>query len=82
MARRLPSDWEQVYKHSVHYLETFVDPDRNRGTCYLAANWVELGRTTGRGKDAPTWTPNRSLKKVLGLPLVRDFRARLGCIEQ
>jgi hypothetical protein len=81
MARRLPTDWEQVYGHPVHYLETFVDPDRNRGTCYLAANWVDLGLTTGRGKDAPTWTPNRSLKKVLGLPLTRDFRARLMSVD-
>lgn len=81
MARQLPADWQQVYGHRIHYLETFVDPERNRGTCYLAANWVELGLTTGRGKDAPTWTPNRSLKKVLGLPLTRDFRERLTHVE-
>jgi hypothetical protein len=81
MARTLPADWQQVYGHPVCYLETFVDPERNRGTCYIAANWVDLGLTTGRGKDAPTWTPNRSLKKVLGLPLVRAFRTRLTHIE-
>ena len=81
MARRLSADWQQIYGHPVCYLETFVDPDRNRGTCYLAANWVELGLTTGRGKDAPTWTQNRSLKKVLGLPLVRDFRQRLAHVD-
>jgi hypothetical protein len=33
--------------------------------------------TTGRGKDAPTTQPNRSLKQVLGYALVKDFRRRL-----
>jgi hypothetical protein len=77
VARTLSSDWERKYNHPIYFVETFVDPERNRGTCYRAANWVELGMTTGRGKDAPTWEQNRSKKQVLGLPLVRDFRERL-----
>jgi hypothetical protein len=78
MARLLPDDWNHLYRHPVHYLETFVDPEKFRGTCYRAANWNVLGRTTGRGKDAPTKKPNRSLKEVLGYPLTQDFRQRLG----
>jgi hypothetical protein len=78
MARLLPVDWNRIYGHPVHYLETFVDPERFRGTCYRAANWKVLGRTTGRGKDAPTKKPNRSIKEVLGYPLTQDFRQRLG----
>jgi hypothetical protein len=79
MARTLPSSWEQVYGHPVHFLETFVHPDRYRGTCYRAANWVLLGQTTGRGKDDRKHRgPNRPVKDVLGYPLVRDFRERLG----
>lgn len=78
MARRLPRDWEQVYGHPVYFLETFVDPQRFRGTCYRAANWVYLGQTTGRGKDDQTGKPNRSLKDMLGYPLRRDFRALLS----
>jgi Domain of unknown function (DUF4338) len=77
IARRLPVDWQAVYGHPIYFLETFVDPQRFAGTCYRAANWVRLGVTTGRGKDAPTYTPNRSIKIVLGLPLVKDFRRRL-----
>jgi hypothetical protein len=80
MARTLSSDWERVYGHPIYFVETFVDPERNRGTCYRAANWVVLGMTTGRGKDAPTWTPNRSKKQVLGLGLVRNFRQRLTAL--
>ena len=78
IARRLSSDWQAVYAHPIYFLETFVDPQRFLGTCYRAANWVHLGVTTGRGKDAPTHMPNRSIKNVLGLPLVKDFRQRLA----
>jgi Domain of unknown function (DUF4338) len=77
MARRLSPDWQALYGHPIYFLETFVDPQRFRGTCYRAANWIHLGVTTGRGKDAPTEARNRSIKNVLGLPLVKDFRQRL-----
>lgn len=78
MVKRLPGDWEQVYGHPLYFLETFVDSERFRGTCYRAANWVHLGRTTGRGKDDRTHRgPNRSLKEVFGYPLTPDFRQKL-----
>lgn len=77
MARLLPGDWQRVYGHPVYYLETFIDPARFRGTCYRAANWISLGLTTGRGKDAPTHKPTRPVKEVLGRPLTRRFRAQL-----
>jgi hypothetical protein len=78
MARQLPRDWEQIYGHAVYFLETFVDPQRFRGTCYRAANWIVLGRTTGRGKDDQTGRPNRPIKEVLGYPLCRRFRQLLS----
>jgi hypothetical protein len=78
IAQLLSEDWNRVYGHPLHYLETFVDPARFRGTCYRAANWIVLGLTTGRGKDDQTNKPNRPLKEVLGYPLTRDFRRRLG----
>ncbi len=81
MARVLPQDWEEVYGHPVHFLETFIDPERFKGTCYRAANWVVLGRTTGRGKDDQTHQPNRSIKEVLGYPLCRRFREILSEME-
>lgn len=78
MAGRISQDWQQLYGHPVYFLETFVDPERFRGTCYRAANWVVLGKTTGRGKDSISWQPNRSIKEVLGYPLTKRFRERLG----
>jgi hypothetical protein len=77
MTRRLPAEWVRVYSHPVYFVETFIDPARFRGTCYRAANWRVLGRTTGRGRADFTHRPNRSIKEVLGYPLRPDFRARL-----
>ena len=78
MARMLSADWQRVYAHPIYYLETFIDPQRFRGTCYRAANWKVLGVTTGRGKDDQAHKANRPIKEVLGYPLVKDFRQRLS----
>ncbi len=78
IAMILPKDWERIYGHPIYFLETFVDPERHRGTCYRAANWVVLGRTTGRGKNCPNKRPNRSIKEVLGYPLTPRFRQLLA----
>ena len=78
MAARISADWQQMYGHPIYFLETFVDPERFRGTCYRAANWVLMGRTTGRGKQSNSYVPNRSIKEVLGYPLTKRFRELLG----
>jgi len=78
MAARISADWQQMYGHPIYFLETFVDPERFRGTCYRAANWKLLGKTTGRGKQSNSYVPNRSIKEVLGYPLTKRFRERLG----
>ena len=78
MAARVSEDWQRMYGHPIYFLETFVDPERFRGTCYRAANWVLLGKTTGRGKQSNSYVPNRSIKQVLGYPLTKRFRELLG----
>jgi hypothetical protein len=45
---RLPDDWYQRYQVRPVMIETFVDPSRFTGTCYQAANWIEVGYTAGR----------------------------------
>jgi hypothetical protein len=80
IARMISAEWQRLYGHPIYFLETFVDPQRFRGTCYRAANWIYLGDSTGRGKDAPTHKANRPLKQVLGYPLVKDFRRRLQSV--
>ena len=78
IARAISADWQQLYGHPVHYLETFVDQERFKGTCYRAANGVVLGQTTGRGIKEKTRKVTRSFKDVLGYPRSQDFRAKLG----
>src|SRR5436305_11549137 len=77
MAARVSEDWQRMYGHPIYFLETFVDPERFRGTGYRAAHWVVLGKTTGRGKQSNSYVPNRSIKEVLGYPLTRRFRELL-----
>jgi hypothetical protein len=81
MARRLSADWQALYAHPIYFIETFIDPQRFRGTCYRAANWKVLGETTGRGKDDQAHKANRSIKQVLGYALVKDFRQRLSQVD-
>jgi len=78
MAARISDDWQGLYEHPIYFLETFVDPERFCGTCYRAANWVVLGKTTGRGKQSNSYVPNRSIKEVLGYPLTKRFCKLLG----
>jgi Domain of unknown function (DUF4338) len=78
MTSQLSRDWERMYGHPVYFAETFIDPGRFRGTCYRAENWKLLGRTTGRGKASNSYTPNRPIKEVLGLPLTPRFRELLS----
>ena len=78
VARVLSGDWQRLYQHPICLLETFIEPERFRGTCYRAANWIYLGLTTGRGKDDQTRRPNRSLKQLWVYPLRPDFRRRLS----
>ena len=77
MARQLSADWQALYNHPIHFIETFIDPQRFHGTCYRAANWIYLGQTTGRGKNDQTNRPNRPIKQVWGYPLCRRFRQLL-----
>src|SRR5713101_251343 len=45
---RLAQDWQQHFGHPVLAVETFVDPQQFRGTCYKAAGWERLARDHAR----------------------------------
>jgi hypothetical protein len=47
VAERLAQDWQEHFGYPVAVMETFVDPQRFRGTCYKAAGWEQLGPTQG-----------------------------------
>ena len=46
----LARDWQEHFGYPVQVVETFVDPQRFRGTCYQAAGWQALGPTQGFGR--------------------------------
>ena len=77
IARRLPGDWQTRYSYRPVLLETFVEKDRFRGTCYQAANWHRLGITQGRGKLDTHHQNSAPVKSVWVYPLVKDFRRHL-----
>lgn len=80
MAVRISEDWQRLYGHPIYFLETFVDPERFRGTGYRAAHGILRGRTSGRGKQCNSYLPNRSIQEVLGYPLTKRFRELLGTV--
>jgi hypothetical protein len=77
-ARVMRDDWHEAYGTTPVLLETFVERARFDGTCYRAANWVELGATAGRGRMDRHTRRVEPVKTCLVYPLVRDFRRRLG----
>jgi hypothetical protein len=64
VVRRISSDWQAKYGHGLRWLETFVDTERYRGTCYRAANWRYAGKTTGRSRQDRQHTLQVSPKAV------------------
>ena len=77
-ARQLPADWERLYGYRPLLLETLVDAERFRGTCYRAANWIQLGQTTGRGRmDRAHAAHGAAVKDLYVYPLCRPVQQRL-----
>jgi len=77
ISRRISSDWITKYGHPVHILETFVQCDRFKGTCYKAANWIYVGKTTGRGRNSKTHAGELPVKDIYLYPLHKRFREKL-----
>jgi len=75
--RRLPRDWQRKYARPLDLVETFVDTSRFTGVCYRAANWLELGQTTGRTRQDRAHRLQAPPKRVWVYPLEPQFRRRL-----
>jgi hypothetical protein len=71
-ARQLSHDWSRHYGYTPLLLETLVDAERFRGTCYRAANWICLGRTTGGNRtDRLRQSTPKTPKLIFVFPLHR-----------
>jgi hypothetical protein len=73
-ARQIQNDWLKEYCYAPVLLETFVDLEHFRGTCYKAANWTYLGETQGRGRMDRRNEGGLSRKAVFMYPLQKDFK--------
>ncbi len=75
---RLVVDFEQRYQYSPYLIESFVDIEHYCGTCYRAANWIEIGQTKGRGRQDRFCQSALSRKAIYVYPLESEFRKHLG----
>lgn len=76
-SKEVPKDWHRLYGVSLYLLESFVDPNRFKGTCYKAANWIYLGQSKGSSKSGNSYLFHGQIKDVYILALTRDFREKL-----
>lgn len=81
LTRRLAADWKAKYGHPVHLVETFVDRERFRGTCYRAANWKCVGQTQGRSRQDRTGSLSVPVKDIYLHPLTPLFREELCRVD-
>ncbi|MBT9438004.1 MAG: DUF4338 domain-containing protein [Desulfobacterales bacterium] len=79
VVKTVPDDWQRCYGYRPVLMETLVDRKRFRGTCYKAANWIHMGKTTGRGRmDRANKQQGASVKEIFVYPLTSRFRQELA----
>ena len=72
--RRLKGDWIYKYGHPIHMVETFVECNRFKGTCYKASNWILVGQTKGRSRQDRYNNLVVPVKDIYLYPLTQNFR--------
>jgi hypothetical protein len=77
LAKRIQKDWQNRWGYEPLLLETYVDPAKYSGTCYKAAGWIELGKTSGRGLQRAGHTYKSTPKLIYVKSLSKDFREQL-----
>jgi hypothetical protein len=76
---RIVRDWQETFGHPVLLMETFVDPQRYRGTVYQASNWVYVGDTKGFRRTHQGYSATAQSPKMVFLkPLRAEARSLLS----
>ena len=76
--RTVTTDWTAAYGVQPLLAETLVDPAHFTGHCYRAANWIDVGLTTSRGReDRQHARHGASPKRIWLYPLVSNAQQRL-----
>jgi len=77
--KKIVEDWNSYYSTTPLIAETFVQPSRFEGTCYKAANWLEIGITKGYSKKGQTYRNSQEPKKIFLYGL--DKRTRVAMLQ-
>lgn len=81
--KTVPADWNKTYGYYPVLVETLVDSKQFKGTCYKAANWINIGTTTGRGRmDKNHKCHGNAPKNIYVYPLNSRFRQELQSVCQ
>ncbi len=79
--KRVSDDYLSLRGHRIVAVETFTDPSRHRGTCYRAANFREVGATSGWSRSGGgSWTRNGVPKTYWFYPLCRNVPRLLASV--
>ena len=77
--KRLLADWQARFGHRLLLLETFVDPQRFRGTLYKAANWIYVGNSKGFYRTRQGYSDRAASPKMIFVkPLTPDAQRLLS----
>ena len=81
-ARQIADDWFERYRVRPLLIESLVDESRFSGTCYRAANWIRVGKTSGRGRSDTSHQRHGAAPKLIFLfPLEKDAREKLASCQ-
>ena len=69
----LRTDWLLFFGTTPYLIETFVDLEKYKGTCYKATNWLLLGEIRGFAKVGKTIVYHGNRKGVFMHVLQKDF---------
>ena len=79
VTRQIRDNWHTAHGYRPVLIETFVDDSQYQGTCYQAANWECIGKSSGKNwqADASDKSAKASVKSIWVTPLHNHFRAIL-----
>lgn len=75
------SDWSRYYALTPAVAETFVEPRRFTGTSYRAANWVQVGISSGYLKKGRSHENSQDPKLIFLYGLQRRYRRALATYD-
>jgi Domain of unknown function (DUF4338)/Transposase DNA-binding/Transposase Tn5 dimerisation domain len=75
--KRLCEDWAKAYGYKPWLLETYVEARRFAATSYRAANWIKVGKTSGRGRQDREHRNQTPIKDIYVYPLASDWQKQL-----